>query len=454
MFNVDRNIILTEDGINLVKLKEITKKFISDEVPNLKKLHDAYNREINDEIQVNMHKYITDTLVSYVVGIPVAYSNISTDLEDNYIIAEEDSENYETAKLCSIYGRAFEYLYIDEDDNIAFTPLETMNTFIIKSNDIVPKNLIGCYYTETYDIKGNLEQVTLLCYTADRCYKYTGKDIDGLQLAEEEEHYFGGIPILELLNNNEAIGDFVDVMGLIKAYETLQTDRLHDKNAFINKLLVVINSSLGDTDEEVAYSRNVLKKGGILELEDIDANCKSDAKFISQTFDEANVETLKKSLLQDIMRISRCPDLSSEDAFAGNTSGIAMKYHLLNTELIGQTKERFMIRFLRNRINLINNIYSLKGKGFDASVIDINFTRNIPTSKEELLQELQATEGILSLETRLMRYDSELDVKEEMKKLQAEKENNMKLVENSFGNYHYNTTTEINEDEDNNEEDN
>ena len=81
--------------------------------------------------------------------------------------------------------------------------------------------------------------------------------------------------------------------------------------------------------------------------------------------------------------------------------------------------------------------------------IDITMVRVIPIGLDEKLQELQGTEGILSLETRIARYDSEIDVQEEMKKLQAEKETNMKLMENSFGNYHYGNTTEINEDEDN-----
>ena len=71
---------------------------------------------------------------------------------------------------------------------------------------------------------------------------------------------------------------------------------------------------------------------------------------------------------------------------------------------------------------------------------------------DERLNELQATEGILSLETRLSRYDSEIDVKEEIKKLQAEKEANMELMQNSFGNYHYNQTTEIDEDLEDKEE--
>ena len=83
----------------------------------------------------------------------------------------------------------------------------------------------------------------------------------------------------------------------------------------------------------------------------------------------------------------------------------------------------------------------------ELSDVDITMIRNIPTSKEEALSELQATEGILSLATRIARYDSEINVEEEIARLQEEKQFNMNLVSQQFGNYEYGSEEEDIEEE-------
>ena len=449
MFNIDINEIINENGLIVSRLQEIIKVWQRNVQPKMAKLRQCYDRELTDDIVVNLQKYIVDTITSYTFGQAIQYSNISEDYLTNMTKIDEDSHNIELAKDMAIYGRAYEYIFINNEDMIDLCVLSPQNTFVIESDDIVPKPLVGVYITPSYDIEGRIDGYNVLAYTSDRSYKFKGENIDSLYEIYEEENFFNAVPILEVKNNSEAKSDFQDVNGLINAYEELMSDRIHDKNAFINKLLVITNSSLGDTQEEFEQSKQILKDGGILELENEGDGASATAQFISQSFNEADIEVLRKALLDDIFRQAKIPNLS-DDSFGNASSGISLKFKLYGTEMLASEKERYFKRHLRDRLAIINNIYNLQGKGsLELADIDITMVRVIPVGLDEKLQELQGTEGILSLETRLARYDAEIDVQEEMKKLQAEKKANMQLVENSFGNYHYGQTTEINEDTDN-----
>ena len=446
MFSINpQKLFLEDNSINFKLLVKFINMFKTQEVNKLKNMYNRYNRPITDNITINLEKYITDTIVYYTFGEPIQYNNVTEDFINNMVKIDEDSHNVALAIDQSIFGKAFEYMQINEEGEVELINLSPMNTFVIYSNDIVPKPLLGVYIMEEYDEESEEESYTVLCWSNMFAYKYYGQDLDKLQLTEVIQHYFGGVPIIELKNNKEEKADFADVIGLIKAYEELQTDRIIDKNQFINKLLVIVNSSLGDTDEEFQESKKILKEGGILELSGSGENTPS-AQFISQAFNEADVDILKKSLESDIFRMAKIPNLADE-SFSNAQSGISLKYKLYGTEIIAQEKERNFKKMLRTRLEMINNIYNLKNTGMELGDIDIIFTRNIPTSAGEKLQELQGTEGILSLETRIMKYDPEIDIEEELRRIQEEKETDADIVNRQFSNYVINTNTSEKDDE-------
>ena len=434
MFNIKPEKLMLEDNsINFKLLVKLIDTFKTQEVNKLKNMYNRYNRPLSHNITINLEKYITDTIVYYTFGEPIQYSNVSEEFINNMTIIDEDSHNVEMAMDQSIFGRAYEYIQINEEGEVELVNLSPLNTFVIYSNDIVPKPILGVHINEEYDEDDSLEGYNVLCWSDLFAYKYYGQDLDRLQLIEVVPHYFGGVPVIELKNNKEEKADFADVVGLIEAYEQLQTNRVIDKNQFVNKLLVIINSSLGDTTEEFEESKKILKEGGILELSGSGDSAPS-AQFISQSLNEADVDVLKKSIENDIFKMAKIPNLADE-SFSNAQSGISLRYKLYGTEIIAQEKERDFKKMLRQRLKMINNIYNLKNVGMELGDIDIIFVRNIPTSAEERLQELRETEGILSLETRIMRYDPEIDANEEMKKIEEEKSNEADLVNRSFSNY-------------------
>lgn len=408
----------------------------------LEKLKDLYNPKMTDEITVNHAKEITDLATSYTYGLPISYSDGNIDnLVDWFTMIDEDSHNYKLGKEQAIYGKAYELISMDDDNDFGIpmpylTNLSVFNTFIVKDNTNKHKTFLGVYYSTDTDQQGNIVKYIVTIYTRAKIYTAIGSDLQSLHIVTEEEHLFKEVPIIQLNNNSEEKGDFENVVGLIKAYDALQENRCRDKQQFVDKLLVITNSSLGDTVDEVRQSLEYLKKYNVLQLNNDETNT-VDAKYINVAMDEEQVEVLKKALSNDIHKIAKVPDLTDSN-FASNVSGIAMAYKLFGTEQLAGEKERQFKKLLRQRFKIINNVLSLRGQGLDLYSISIRMKRNVPDNLDDKLKELQGTEGILSLRTRLQRYDEEIDVDEELKRLQEEKQQNMQMMANAYDNYDYN----------------
>ena len=141
---------------------------------------------------------------------------------------------------------------------------------------------------------------------------------------------------------------------------------------------------------------------------------------------------LKKSLKDDIHEFSKVPCLTDEN-FVGNSSGIAMKYKLLGLEQLGRIKERYFKKGLRERLKLIENIESIRAIKIKSADIDISMKRSLPVDNELLSKIASETEGFLSWETRIKNYDPEIDIDEERKRLEEEKNRSIKEQQKAFG---------------------
>ena len=427
--------------INIDNVGYLIQEFQSD-LGRLNKLKDLYNPKLNEnDINVNHAKEITDLATSYTYSIPMSFSGGDVDnLVEYFKSIDQDSYNFGLGKEQSIYGKAYELISFDSDNYLGvempyLTKLSVFNTFIVKDNTNKHKTFLGVYFSTDTDAQGNIVKYIVTIYTRTRIYTAIGRDLHSLTLQTEEEHLLGEVPIFQLSNNAEEKGDFEDVVGLINAYNVLQHNRCKDKQQFVDKLLVITNSSLGDTEDEVRQSLEYLKKYNVLELNNDDTNT-VDAKYINVALDEEQVEVLKKALSNDIHKIAKVPDLTDSN-FASNVSGIAMAYKLFGTEQLAGEKERQFKKLLRWRFRIINNVLSLKGQGLDLYSISIKMKRNVPDNLDDKLKELQGTEGILSIKTRLKRYDSEIDYDEEMKQLIKEKQQMAQIMASAYDNYDY-----------------
>lgn len=388
----------------------------------------------NNKIVCNHAEYITDLAIGYVFGVPITYTGDNSEiLNKNFTEIDEDSHNNELALDLSIMGRAYELIYMSDDDTpgIQLASLSPLNTFLVCDNTVKESPMFAVHYYANYDLRNNIEDYTIEVYTNAEKLTYQAKTIDTessfIDEIDIEEHYFNGVPIIEYTNNKRAKGDFEGVITIIDAYNKLQSDRVNDKEQLVDAFLVLIGQSLGDTKEEVSETVKYLRENKILEL---DAD--GDAKWLIKELNEEQVEVLKKSLKDDIHEFSKVPCLTDEH-FVGNSSGVAMKYKLLGLEQLGKTKERYFKKGLRKRLKLIENIESVRANNIIVSNIDISMKRSLPVDDELLARIASETDGFISWETRVKNFDPEIDIKAEKARLKEERKEKLDEQQKAFG---------------------
>jgi len=392
----------------------------------------------NNRLVCNHAAYITDMATGYVFGVPIQYSGDGAEeLNAHYTTIDEDSHNNELALDISIYGYGLEYQYMSGDKvpEPLLACLSPMNSFLVVDTTISHNKIFACSYYPVVDIDGNNKGWNITVYTDKQEIKYHAVSIISdsyIQLGDEViEYFFGDVPVVEYQNNKREKGDFESVITLIDAYNKLQSDRVNDKEQLIDALLAVTGVSFGDDETEMTNTAKLLKKMKILELPE-----GGTAQWLVKNMNETEVEVLKKSLKDDIHEFSKVPCLTDEN-FASNSSGVAIKYKLLGIEQLGKTKERYFKKGLRQRFQLTSNINLIKAKNADLTQLDITMKRSLPVDDELLAKIAQATDGFISWETRVKNFNPELDVKEEKKRLDEEKKANNEAQQKAFGSYDF-----------------
>lgn len=215
----------------------------------------------------------------------------------------------------------------------------------------------------------------------------------------------------------------------------LMSDRVTDKEQFIDAILAIYGTLLTDEDEpntededeSIRKAKARLKKYKVLEMPDT-----AKAEYLTRTFDESGVEILKKAIEQDIHKFSHIPCMSDE-SFGGNVSGVAMEFKLLGMENITKIKTRYYKKGLRKRIRIFCNYLALHGISIDPSGITMTFTRALPKNLLEISQIVANLWGKVSRKTLLSQVPFVDDVDEELKALETEEEENLKRQQEVFG---------------------
>lgn len=415
------------------------------EVKRLKKLKKYYEGQheiLNDpnrgnKLVCNHAKDITDTASSYFIGNPVSYKSKSdiTLLTEALELAGADEADGDNGLDLSIYGKSYEYIYTKKDEtDLVIKNLEPENTFLVYDDTIEQNELFGVYYYDRVDSTDRRTTV-YVATVLTRNYKYVLniQNIEGVQalLEEPEAHFKGEVPIIEYLNNKLGIGDYELQIPLIDAYNALMSDRITDKEQFIDSILALYGALLSDDDEgdgdkeEKPMTR--LRKNKLLELP---ADAK--AEYLTRTFDEAGVEILKKAIEQDIHKFSHIPCMSDE-SFGGNVSGVAMEFKLLGMENITKIKTRYYKKGLRKRLRIFANFIG-KSKGtIDISSITPTFSRAMPKNLLEISQYVSNLWGKVSKKTLLSQIPFVDNVDEELKAVEKENKEAFQMQKEAFG---------------------
>ena len=355
----------------------------------------------NNRIAHGFPRYIATMAAGYLIGNPVSYEaddqeNALIALMKEYTAGAIDSVDAELARNASIYGKGVELIYADENARPRATAIDPRDAFVVYDDSVENRPMLGMYAMPWRSPDGRLMGYFVYVYTCDSMITYRMKSLSQPDMKHPESvksHYFGCVPLIEYWNDEDEKGDFEGVISLIDAYDLLQSDRMNDKQQFVDALLVLYGCSL-ETDASGRTPGQQLREDKALSLPDCDAR----AEWLCKQLNEADTEVLRSAIKSDIHKMSMVPDLTDEH-FAGNSSGVAMRYKLLGLEQLTRIKERWFREALRQRLRAYAAFLACRGEAIlDPDKVRMVFTRALPVNELETAQTLNTLMGILPAE--------------------------------------------------------
>lgn len=206
----------------------------------------------------------------------------------------------------------------------------------------------------------------------------------------------------------------------------MQSDRVNDKEAFVDAILFIQGFSLSDEDGSALLKERMLQVSG--------KPNETSASYITKELNETNVSILREALLDDFHKITYVPNMNDEN-FAGNVSGEAMKYKLFGLLQLMSVKSRYMIKGLRQRLEIFANILKLKGPEIDVSKVEIKLKPNLPINTADTINQIVSAynAGILPLRFLLTWLPDISNVDEVLEQLNVEKEEKIALQQKIIG---------------------
>lgn len=433
-------------------LTKLVDHFKSMQIPRFEKLEKYYrvkhkilmrtmdDGKPNNRLAHGFAKYISNMATSYFMGKPVKYvvddeefkSALTFVLKNNYI----DSLNFELAKEASKKGISAELIYVNENAEIRSKKLSADE--FIPVYGVTVDEFLECVVRlwSDYDIDRRLVCEHAAVYT-DRDVIYYQRDMYSavFQMTDAAGHMLDDLPVILYWNNEECSGDYEDVITLIDAYDKAQSDTGNDMEYFTDAYLCIRGAGggleemagaeySGAGEEESGSTVKSLRENRILFLDE-----QGQAEWLVKNINDTAVENYKNRLHDDIFFLSQVPALS-DASFAGNLTGIAIKYKLIGLEELAVTKQNRFEAAQQKKINIITSFLNRKmNKNFNPEDVSRKYERNFIENVADLIENAKNLENIVSRETQLNQLPNSVveDAAEELERMQKEKLEEEKL---------------------------
>lgn len=364
-------------------------------------------------IAVNFAKYIVDTMNGFFIGIPIKIDcddpTISEYVEflDQY--NDQDDNNAELSKLCSIYGKGYEMYYVDDLGNIGITYLSPEESFMIYDDSILQRPRYFCRIYEDAD------DTTYVSVSDSRIVRYASMT-GGLHWIPDEEkiHGFDGVPATEYRENEEEIGIFEPVLTMINEYNEAISEKANDVAYFADAYLKVLGAIVNDDTLQRIRDNRIINFPGALQ------NGQLEVDFLQKPDGDTSQEHLLDRLQTLIFQISMVANISDENF--GSSSGIALKYKLQAMSNLSLTKQRKFTSGMNRRYKLIFSNPASGMKADDWVKLNYTFTQSMPANLLEESQIAGNLAGIVSQQTQLSVLSCVDNVQQEIEQIQQEEE--------------------------------
>lgn len=263
------------------------------------------------------------------------------------------------------------------------------------------------HYAEVYSV-GKMELFKSV-ETSTAPQRGKGREFASYEFVEEESIIYERIPIVTMYNNEEQMSDLEKIKTLVEDYDKVLSDVSDEFSVFRNAYLMLKNMIVGDD------GKKQLKEEGIIEVME-----NGDVKFITKQIQTDALENHLNRLENNIYKFSQVPNLSDEN-FAGNLSGVAIRFKLFGLETKCIIKERKMEKALRDFVRVLTvPIRVSTGHEVDIVNLKVEFTRNVPNNLTELVDTVTKLNGTVDKETLLSLLPFIDNPKDVLEKLEAE----------------------------------
>lgn len=363
----------------------------------------------DNRIVVNFPKYIVDTMNGFFIGIPIKVTAedkaVSEYVEYLDKFNDQDDNNAELSKICSIYGKGYELYFADENSELNITYFNPMEAFMVFDDSVLEKPL---FFVRIYKDKDNNEFGCLYTKTYTRNFGLSG---GFAWLDEGEAHGFDDVPATEYIENAEKMGIFEPVMSMVDAYNKAISEKANDVDYFADAYLKILGTKLDNDD--IKHIRD----NRVINFEGEDAG-KLIVEFMNKPESDTTQENHLNRIERLIFQISMVANISDENF--GSATGVALKYKLQAMSNLEKTKERKFASGMNRRYKLLFG-HPLSKVPADAWVqLEYKFTPNFPANLLEEAQIAAQMEGITSHKTQLKVISAVDDVQAELDQIEEE----------------------------------
>lgn len=425
--------LIDEHAPTRAKTLALYERYKTDSVP-------VFDRKFDDEGKINrklnnsFDSEIIDTKVGYFIGYPISYQ--VDDEQDNAEAMDKVIQNFnyrsdiadldsETVKMATICGYAGRLLYIDVEGEERAMLLYPWETIAIYDRSIHELQYAMRYYTITVkEGKDKKELTRVEWYDKEKVTFYIeSRDGKGFVLDDTEPvnpqlHLFDEVPIVIFVNNDEQQGDTEKVLELIDAYDRT----LSDINSEIEEFRLAYMLFYGYAPDEEVMKK--ARKTGAFGLDTKDEGV--GAEFLTKQLNDQVIENHLNRLEANVLRFANSINMTDE-SFAGNASGVAIKYKLTPLENKCITLERKMTAALRQQFKILCTAWAKKGINLDYLNVFFGFKRNLPVNINDEADSTGKLKGMVSERTRLGLLSFVDDVEWEIEEMEKDSEGMLNL---------------------------
>lgn len=375
---------------------------------------DKENWKPDNRLAVNFPRYITDTFTGYGYGVPIKVTHPDEKVNDAIQLFGRQNEitdhEAEMVKKCCIYGHAFEFMYQNEQHETKVSSISPKELFVVYDDKLSQRALFAVRYGVYPQSSDKAGKTYGEVYTKDFIYTFEDKKV-----SEGIDNPYGFIPCVEWRLNDERMGLFEPITGLVETYNATLGEKANDVDAFAEAYLAILGAELDDDGVRHIRDNRIINLYGTDNAKDILI------QFLQKPTADGTQENLLNRLETLIYQISMVANISDE-SFGNASSGVSLAYKLQAMSNLALTFDRKIEKSLRKRYKIFCSLATNVHDPLAYQDIEIKTTRNIPVNTQNEAQIASTLQGVVSKETQLSVLSIVPDVRREIEKMDEEEE--------------------------------